>query len=512
MASTHSINFIYVGPEKDLPELVNRDKYAIYFGAKAQQLWVGDKLIADHIDVDSEIQSYLQDYKVKSIEVLGSGDNIADASFDAVTGKLSLTKGNLPVIGKGASGQPTETSLSPGQSFTTVVDTSVSDNNIYDSKTIFTLPDQIVSIAITKDQDEDPALVITSSDGTISSTKITQFATAEQGQKADGAMQSVGGVATGASVQLESDPQEAMDAATKQYVDEAIAGISGATRFLGVSTTAITDGGTEAPTIDGVVVPVTDLHSGDTVLYDPNNTGDYTEFIWDGSKWIQLGSGSSYARKDRRIIAGDGLSGGGNLEQDVNLSHGSTGSGSSTSFVSAGAEVVDTVSVDKFGHLSSVTFRSLTDSDLGLDTIKNDIADLQDAVENLDTVEVVATQDKGIQITETQDQVTGKKTYSVGHSDLPTIANAQTATVTRAGTQNPDPFYMITELLIDSTDLGHVVGVRESDIKDRLDSEIVDTVSSAISTDPDIRESLTDLIKDILVELDVIPTWEVEEE
>lgn len=57
--------------------------------------------------------------------------------------------------------------------------------------------------------------------------------------------------------------------------------IAGGVHFIGISTTVITDKGTETPTIDGWTGPV---KTGDIVI---NNAG--AEFIWDGTKWQKLG-------------------------------------------------------------------------------------------------------------------------------------------------------------------------------------------------------------------------------
>lgn len=66
---------------------------------------------------------------------------------------------------------------------------------------------------------------------------------------------------------------------------EKIETLANATHFIGVSTTEITDGGTEKPTINGEEVnPV----AGDIVIWKPL-TGAPLEFIWDGSKWNLLG-------------------------------------------------------------------------------------------------------------------------------------------------------------------------------------------------------------------------------
>ena len=51
--------------------------------------------------------------------------------------------------------------------------------------------------------------------------------------------------------------------------------------FIGISTSEITDGGTQTPTISEWTGPV---KTGDIVI---NNAG--AEFIWDGTKWQKLG-------------------------------------------------------------------------------------------------------------------------------------------------------------------------------------------------------------------------------
>lgn len=61
-------------------------------------------------------------------------------------------------------------------------------------------------------------------------------------------------------------------------------GLTNALHFIGVSTTEIKDEGTETPTISGWTGP---LVAGDVVLYGEN------EFVWDGSKWEELGEASS---------------------------------------------------------------------------------------------------------------------------------------------------------------------------------------------------------------------------
>ena len=83
--------------------------------------------------------------------------------------------------------------------------------------------------------------------------------------------------------------------ATTAFVMTAVSGLTGAMHFVGISSTAITDGCTEKPTINGSIV--NDIAAGDVVLY---NSG---EFVWSGSAWELLGDESSYALKSNTTSA-----------------------------------------------------------------------------------------------------------------------------------------------------------------------------------------------------------------
>ena len=119
-------------------------------------------------------------------------------------------------------------------------------------------------------------------------------------------------------------------------------GLSGAMRFIGSTTTAISEGSTTNPiTINGSSVTAI---NGDVVLYN------HVEFIWVGS-WEQLGDEQSYALKSIQIKSGEGLSGGGSISNDVTLSHYIPTSSSST--VGIANKAISTLSIDKFGHIVS---------------------------------------------------------------------------------------------------------------------------------------------------------------
>lgn len=102
---------------------------------------------------------------------------------------------------------------------------------------------------------------------------------------------------------------------TSGAVASAISGLTGAMHFLGVTSTAVTDGGTENPTIGGNAV--TTKTAGDVVIYGNQ------EYVWSTTnKWELLGDEGSYALDTAvvhktdfdakgKLIYGSGASGGG---------------------------------------------------------------------------------------------------------------------------------------------------------------------------------------------------------
>ena len=119
-------------------------------------------------------------------------------------------------------------------------------------------------------------------------------------------------------------------------------GLSGAMRFIGSTTTAISEGSTTNPIIiNGSSVTAI---NGNVVLYN------HVEFIWVGY-WEKLGDEQSYALKSIQIKSGEGLSGGGSISNDVTLSHYIPTSSSST--VGIANKAISTLSIDKFGHIVS---------------------------------------------------------------------------------------------------------------------------------------------------------------
>jgi len=177
--------------------------------------------------------------------------------------------------------------------------------------------------------------------GSAAYTPATDYATATQGGYADSALQSITNGTDGDFVTTSigakagengaksqtiavsvttktvsgataGDDGLAKASDVKSYVDGAVAGLSGAMHYIGTTTTEVTDGGSEQPTIGGS--PVTELTAGDVVLYGNQ------EFIWNGSAWELFGDEGSYALKTISISAGTGLTGGGNLTENRTIS------------------------------------------------------------------------------------------------------------------------------------------------------------------------------------------------
>lgn len=83
-----------------------------------------------------------------------------------------------------------------------------------------------------------------------------------------------------ADIGIQITALESADIELNEKIDSAIKNIP---KYLGESTTVITDGGTEDPTIDGQVVPTSELKTGDWVVYNG------AQFIWSDTHWSAYG-------------------------------------------------------------------------------------------------------------------------------------------------------------------------------------------------------------------------------
>lgn len=77
------------------------------------------------------------------------------------------------------------------------------------------------------------------------------------------------------------------DATARQSISDLQSGLTGAMHYIGISTTAITDGGTQKPTIDSAQKTLTADDAGAVCIYGEK------EYVWNGSKWQEFGSTGS---------------------------------------------------------------------------------------------------------------------------------------------------------------------------------------------------------------------------
>ena len=124
-------------------------------------------------------------------------------------------------------------------------------------------------------------------------------------------------------------------------------GLTNAMVFRGVS---IKDPlGAEGAEIEGEEKPASvTFKAGDVVLYSTK------EYVYNGTKWIELGDEGSHALKTITIAGADGLTGGGTLEANREIKHA----------VPTGAEVRDigayAIATDKFGHVTQTRALSVS--------------------------------------------------------------------------------------------------------------------------------------------------------
>ena len=149
------------------------------------------------------------------------------------------------------------------------------------------------SKTITALSETDGKIAATASDIQIAESQVTNLTTDLGNKMPKSGGQFTGDVSFASGKKLTvNTPSSDSEAATKKYVDDKTASLTGAMHFKGVSTTAITDGGTENPTIGGTAV--TTKAAGDVVIY-----GDQ-EYVWSTTnKWELLGDEGSYALKSK---------------------------------------------------------------------------------------------------------------------------------------------------------------------------------------------------------------------
>jgi hypothetical protein len=133
-------------------------------------------------------------------------------------------------------------------------------------------------------------------------------------------------------------------------------GLNNALHFIGLTTTTtIADNSTTTTiTVDGKSHTAV---AGDVVLYNDN------EYVFDGSKWLELGDGSSHALKTNTVTAGKGLTDGGQIGSNPTLNVGQ-GNGITVTADAVAAKAGNGITVDSNGinHADTSSQASVTAS------------------------------------------------------------------------------------------------------------------------------------------------------
>lgn len=261
-------------------------------------------------------------------------------------------------------------------------------------------------------------------------------------------------------------------------------GVTGAMVYLGTSTTAVTDGGTEKPTIGGTAIVTTNLQKGNVVLYGSQ------EFVWTGSKWELLGDEGSYALKTVSITAGNGLTGGGTLAADRTISHADTST--LTGAQSAGAgKALTSVTVDGFGHVTATGSNSFKtpqtavaspstsgNASAFIDTIsQNTNGEITVTKKNVQiSIDAAATDDDVVVLTATDG--TNKVTYDAKHAQKgPSSGYTSGNTTTSISGSGGSGTIKIPQLTVDK--YGHVTAAADESVTITMPSSVTGNAGTA---------------------------------
>jgi len=165
----------------------------------------------------------------------------------------------------------------------------------------------------------------------------------------------VSGLGTAASANVAttgiSDTSNTNDLTTKaqvkSYVESQVAGLSGAMHYQG-----------EVEADPTNTAPTGTYNAGDVVTYSNS------EYVYDGTNWRELGDEGSYALKTTTVTGTDGLTGGGAISSNQTISHAvPSGATASTKGTAGGRTYIQTITTDKFGHITDVTTATETVTD-----------------------------------------------------------------------------------------------------------------------------------------------------
>ena len=97
---------------------------------------------------------------------------------------------------------------------------------------------------------------------------------------------------------------------------------------------------------------------------DVNGKTEYYAWSINANDWVDV----NFVFEERAIIAGDGITDGGTLADDVTITHGPTGTGHDETLEVSDtrASVMSAVTIDHFGHVESISEKDITDDIKGV--------------------------------------------------------------------------------------------------------------------------------------------------
>lgn len=213
---------------------------------------------------------------------------------------------------------------------------------------------------ITALSETDGKIAATASSIAITESQVTDLTThlSEKMPKAGGQFTGDVSFASGKTLSVNTPTADA-HAATKKYVDDKTASLTGAMHFIGSTSTALTDGANTSTLVaktTNSLIRTTNFVAGDVVLY-----GDQ-EFVWNGSTWELLGDEGSYALKSSTDTAIKSLGFTANTKPSLTVTP--TDIPNVTNVGTAPSLTVTSVDIPNVTSAGSVTEASVTDGTL----------------------------------------------------------------------------------------------------------------------------------------------------
>ena len=248
-------------------------------------------------------------------------------------------------------------------------------------------------------------------------------------------------------------------------ISSATAGLTGAMHFVGITTTALTDGATTATLAGSGLTKTTGFVAGDVVIYDNK------EFVWSGSAWEILGDEGSYALKTVTITGTGALGGGGAISSNQTITHNTSGVtaqvyGPTADVSGANSIAIPKITVDQYGHITAATTYTYTGTAGAKDGRMTISANGGTAVNTLYTANASSAtnainfvQGTGITTAVAAYSGTTPATVTITHADPGTGSEMTTTNGTAAAASAGTTYAVVTGVTISKDSKGHITGV-----------------------------------------------------